>query len=76
LQSALARTFVVGGRQNERTVEARDEGDVSHQGAAREERTDGLEGLAGRARKRLEEKMVPNDASRERECWIERAGEW
>ena len=59
-------------------MEARDEGDVSHQGAAREGRTDGLEGLAGRARKRLEEKMVPNDASREREreCWIERAGEW
>ena len=48
-------------------MEARDEGDVSHQGAAREGRTDGLEGLAGRARKRLEEKMVPNDASRERE---------
>ena len=48
-------------------MEARDEGDVSHQGAAREGRTDGLEGLAGRARKRLEQKMVPNDASRERE---------
>ncbi len=46
-------------------METRDEGDVSHQGAAREGRTNGLEGLAGRARKRLEEKMVPNDASRE-----------
>ncbi len=48
-------------------MEARDEGDVSHQGAARarDGRTNGFEGLAGRARKRLEEKMVPNDASRE-----------
>ena len=54
-------------------MEARDEGDVSHQGAAREGRTDGLEGLAGRARKRLEEKMVPNDASRERERVLDRA---
>lgn len=56
------------GREN---AEARDERDVSHQGAGRKGRMTGPEGCADRARMRLEK--MPNDASREK-CWIERAG--